>query len=928
MGACHSANAQVVNSLDPLCSGLRSVEDASTVEDSFYHASRTLLRAIPCDATVAFLRDSNDGWVALSCDGPQSAFFKRLRVPPNVGLSSSRHLAEPCTIRAGGEAVIIDDARTLTANEAGASRALTSPTFTVVSIFMCHIRVDGRIVGLLCAYNRSEAPTSGNALLRSRLKRSVGARNVWRFAEVDILVGCALAAAMGSSLARGVASKRHELQSILAREIILAHTLVNAASSGSAVAALDHARTLVNKTSESARAIVECDLVAFYFIDARPVLNRRYRWFVKPNGTLSRVKLGNGLLEAATHSREALSVANPSADPRFDAISDDFASTHLTSILVVPLWGPSQTAPLAILVLGNKCEGCRSLATYADDVYGEVKKWGCENPLTEVLNALKPHASDVATNFDAKDIKMMSKIAADILDAFLPLIPMLDAAIGVLASTERGNVRYDKDDDSSWGADKEQSFLGSMSIQAHVARQQVGTQLDLSRASSIRTAIRGSLSAEETYDTHLWSWMWSVLAFKDNERAVNAAAFDLLDGRNSLLERAGVDSGKAQDLISAINHRYLPNNAFHNFLHGLNTMQATAMILMAPELDTISATNEITLLLSSLVHDIGHPGTHSAFETLTESRLAMLHGFDAPLERHHVAIINELLCDAANNTDIFSHLCPIERADLRRRIANIIIATDMSRHMETVRTLVVRAELLSRGDSVYSTKDSCDNISDIAGAIVHAADFAGNIRSASDATDWNLRINTEFTSIARAEKVRGMPVTPWMTGLENERHSASLQVAFLDGIVLPLWLALSAVLSDFDIPIANAIAHREKFVDLATQVSVVPDPSPLAVVEGTGGAVSVIAHTERVLEKLSMARMPPPSAVIPGGQAKRRASSYNGMGAVGAGRRSSVMMNPALLVGLSPTSAGGHNPSVPSPLTILRNDMQPPFLSP
>jgi len=78
---------------------------------------------------------------------------------------------------------------------------------------------------------------------------------------------------------------------------------------------------------------------------------------------------------------------------------------------------------------------------------------------------------------------------------------------------------------------------------------------------------------------------------------------------------------------------------------------------------------------------------------------------------------------------------------------------------------------------------------------IHACDFVGTARGLDDVRAWARRLDSEFSAQAAEEAALGLPVTPYMVGLTSSTQaSARLQVAFVSGIVLPLWTSLHNIL--------------------------------------------------------------------------------------------------------------------------------------
>ena len=78
------------------------------------------------------------------------------------------------------------------------------------------------------------------------------------------------------------------------------------------------------------------------------------------------------------------------------------------------------------------------------------------------------------------------------------------------------------------------------------------------------------------------------------------------------------------------------------------------------------------------------------------------------------------------------------------------------------------------------------------GHIVHCADLSGQIFHLELALKWGERCVSEFRHQALKETQLGLPVTPFMEGLDDELRAMKLQQGFVSNIVLPLWKALAA----------------------------------------------------------------------------------------------------------------------------------------
>ena len=77
------------------------------------------------------------------------------------------------------------------------------------------------------------------------------------------------------------------------------------------------------------------------------------------------------------------------------------------------------------------------------------------------------------------------------------------------------------------------------------------------------------------------------------------------------------------DFILTINLQY-QNNLYHNSMHAIDVTNSTAFFLengLDKQLDDFEA---VCLIISSLAHDIGHPGLNNGFMMSNRCKLALL----------------------------------------------------------------------------------------------------------------------------------------------------------------------------------------------------------------------------------------------------------------------------------------------------------------
>ncbi|XP_014817322.1 PREDICTED: uncharacterized protein LOC106899896, partial [Calidris pugnax] len=125
---------------------------------------------------------------------------------------------------------------------------------------------------------------------------------------------------------------------------------------------------------------------------------------------------------------------------------------------------------------------------------------------------------------------------------------------------------------------------------------------------------------------------------------------------------------------------YHADVAYHNSLHAADVMQSTHVLLATPALDAVFTDLEIlAALFAAAIHDVDHPGVSNQFLINTNSELALMYNDESVLENHHLAVGFKLLQE--DNCDIFQNLSRRQRQTLRKMVIDMVLATDMSKHM-------------------------------------------------------------------------------------------------------------------------------------------------------------------------------------------------------------------------------------------------------
>uniref|UniRef100_A0A8C2HYY9 Phosphodiesterase n=1 Tax=Cyprinus carpio TaxID=7962 RepID=A0A8C2HYY9_CYPCA len=280
---------------------------------------------------------------------------------------------------------------------------------------------------------------------------------------------------------------------------------------------------------------------------------------------------------------------------------------------------------------------------------------------------------------------------------------------------------------------------------------------------------------------------WGVDIFKISEysgnRPLTVAMYTIFQERD-LLKSFKIPVDTFITYMMALEENYHADVAYHNSIHAADVVQSTNVLLSTPALEAVFTDLEIlAAMFASAIHDVDHPGVSNQFLVNTNSELALMYNDSSVLENHHLAVGFKLLQE--ENCDIFQNLTKKQRQSLRKMVIDMVLATDMSKHMNLLadlKTMVETKKVTSLGVLLL------DNYSDriqVLQNMVHCADLSNPTKPLELYRQWTNRIMVEFFTQGDRERDKGIEISPMC-----DKHNASIeksQVGFIDYIVHPLW---------------------------------------------------------------------------------------------------------------------------------------------
>uniref|UniRef100_A0A8C2YW91 Phosphodiesterase n=1 Tax=Cyclopterus lumpus TaxID=8103 RepID=A0A8C2YW91_CYCLU len=236
--------------------------------------------------------------------------------------------------------------------------------------------------------------------------------------------------------------------------------------------------------------------------------------------------------------------------------------------------------------------------------------------------------------------------------------------------------------------------------------------------------------------------------------------------------------------LMTLEDHYHGDVAYHNNIHAADVTQSTHVLLSTPALEAVFTDLEIlSAIFASAIHDVDHPGVSNQFLINTNSELALMYNDSSVLENHHLAVGFKLLQE--ENCDIFQNLTKKQRQSLRKMVIDIVLATDMSKHMNLLADLKTMVETKKVTSSGVLLLDNYSDRIQVLQNMVHCADLSNPTKPLQLYRQWTDRIMEEFFTQGDRERERGIEISPMC-----DKHNASVeksQVGFIDYIVHPLW---------------------------------------------------------------------------------------------------------------------------------------------
>ncbi|CAG5075090.1 5'-cyclic phosphodiesterase (Drosophila willistoni) [Cotesia congregata] len=249
---------------------------------------------------------------------------------------------------------------------------------------------------------------------------------------------------------------------------------------------------------------------------------------------------------------------------------------------------------------------------------------------------------------------------------------------------------------------------------------------------------------------------------------------------------------------------------YHNWRHALNVAQTMFAMLKTGKMEQFMTDLEILgLLVACLCHDLDHRGTNNAFQTKTESPLAILYS-TSTMEHHHFDQCVMILNSDSNN--IFQTLSMEDYRRVMKVVESAILSTDLAVYFKKKNKFM---ELIDDGEFDWQSEEKKELL---CGMMMTACDVS------AIAKPWDVQhrvaklVADEFFDQGDLEKLQLNQQPVAMMDRERRDELPQMQVGFIDVICLPLYKVLSETFPWIMPLYEGTTENRRNWQDLAEKV--------------------------------------------------------------------------------------------------------------
>lgn len=286
-----------------------------------------------------------------------------------------------------------------------------------------------------------------------------------------------------------------------------------------------------------------------------------------------------------------------------------------------------------------------------------------------------------------------------------------------------------------------------------------------------------------------------------------------------------IDNTKLDSFLCELRNNYISSNEYHNERHGADVGQTTSTILKESEVIEISFLQDIDILsiiVSAIGHDVGHPGMNNNFQINFRTEVAMTYHDKSVLENYHIYLLFKIIRKPEFN--IINSFSKEDYSIFRKRVIEAIIATDMFYHGKVVSSLKNKlfnykeSKKLNENEMLINPENKTffDDQQEIINIIIHAADISHNTKPFQISSKWTEFLTNEFHSQGDKERSLELPIS-FLCDRTTSNVPKS-QIGFINFVIIPTFDVLAEAFSSLSYLVNNSKINLQKWEEKLKEI--------------------------------------------------------------------------------------------------------------
>ncbi|OLN81787.1 3',5'-cyclic-nucleotide phosphodiesterase regA [Colletotrichum chlorophyti] len=304
-------------------------------------------------------------------------------------------------------------------------------------------------------------------------------------------------------------------------------------------------------------------------------------------------------------------------------------------------------------------------------------------------------------------------------------------------------------------------------------------------------------------------WHFCAHSFTDDELLVAAMVMFKHALTMPELDRWRIPTDQLVSFLVACRAAYNSFVPYHNFRHVVDVLQATFHFLVRigtlapypvdaagnddlPEKSPIASLlhpfEGLTLLITAIGHDVGHPGVNNGFLVTLNAPLAQLYNDRSVLESFHCAAYSQILRRYWPSA--------FEDTKMRNLMISSILATDMGLHFDYMKKLGDTQEKLDVSNTTdgWNGRMLEEQKALACSLLIKCADISNVARKHETALKWMHILSDEFSRQASMESELDIASSLLSPPKKDLMSLSKAQLSFMNMFAIPLFQGVADIL--------------------------------------------------------------------------------------------------------------------------------------